>query len=302
MSQEETTSLKGKTVFLSGGSRGIGLAIAKRFARAGANIAICSKTAEPHPKLPGTIHETAEQVRALGGKALPIVMDVRDEKAVQAAVAETVSVFGGIDICINNAAAFWMEHSMATAIKRHDLLFDVNERGTFMVTQACYPHLKKSENPHILNLAPPLDIKPVWFKYTSPYSVSKFAVSLYSLGWASEFKDDGIAVNTLWPRVGIDSPAAIVHGGESLRSEFRKPDIMADAAFAIVSKPSKEFTGHFCIDDTLLYEEGVRDLEQYSMVPGSALVPDYFVPENIPVPPGVKLSQPRLYDFYEDEE
>lgn len=292
--------LKGKTVFLSGGSRGIGLAIARRLAQEGANIAICSKTSEPHPKLPGTIHETARQVEELGGQALPIVMDVRSEESVQSAVAETVKHFGGIDICINNAAAFWMEHSMATTVKRHDLLFDINERGTFIVTQACYPHLKKSDNPHILNLSPPLDLKPVWFKYTSPYSVSKYAVSLYSLGWASEFKADGIAVNTLWPRTGIESPAALVHGGEELRSEFRKPEIMADAALAIVTKEGCSFTGQFCIDDTLLYEEGERELDRYSLVPGSALVPDYFVPESIPAPPGVTLSQPRLYDFSEE--
>lgn len=289
--------LKGKTVFLTGASRGIGLAIAKRVAKAGANVAICAKTAEPHPTLPGTIHETAEIVESLGGKALPIAMDVRDEQAVKNAVDKTVEQFGGIDICINNAAAFWIQPSMETSVKRHDLLFDINERGTFMVTSACYPYLKESDNPHILSLAPPLDLKPLWFRYTSPYSVSKYAVSLYSLGWAAEFAEDGIAVNTLWPRVGIESPAAIVHGGEDLRKEFRKPEIMADAAFAILTKNAKQFTGNFCIDDTLLYEEGVRDFDQYSNVPGGELVPDYFVPEDIPAPPGLKLSRFRLYDF-----
>lgn len=291
--------LKNKTVFLTGASRGIGLAIAKRVAKAGANVAICAKTAEPHPSLPGTIHETAEIVESLGGKALPIEMDVRDEEAVKAAVEKTVRTFGGIDVCINNAAAFWIQPSMETTIKRHDLLFDINERGTFMVTSACYPYLKKSDNPHILSLAPPLDLKPLWFRYTSPYSVSKYAVSLYSLGWSAEFAEDGIGVNTLWPRVGIESPAALVHGGEDLRKEFRKPEIMADAAFTIITKDSKEFTGNFCIDDTLLYNEGVRDFDQYSVVPGEALVPDYFVPDDIPAPPGLKLSKFRLYDFDE---
>ena len=292
-------SLKNKTVFLTGGSRGIGLAIAKKVAQDGANVVICSKTSEPHPSLPGTIHETAKIVEELGGQALPLVLDVRDETAVQATVAKAAEHFGGIDICINNAAAFWMEHSMKTAIKRHDLLFDINERGTFVVTSACYPFLKQAENPHILNLSPPLDIKPLWFKYTSPYSVSKFAVSLYSLGWAAEFAEDGIAVNTLWPRVGIESPAAIVHGGEELKKEFRKPEIMADAAYTILLKNSREFTGNFCIDDTLLYENGVTDFDQYSNNPGGPLVPDYFVPDDIPAPPGLKLSKFRLYDFDE---
>lgn len=293
------SKLKGKTVFLTGASRGIGLAIAKRVAQDGANVVVCSKTFDPHPTLPGTIHETAQAVEACGGKALAIEMDVRDENAVKAAVEKAVATFGGIDICINNAAAFWIGHSMETSAKRHDLLFDINERGTYLVTSACYPYLKQSENPHILNLSPPLDLKPLWFKYTSPYSVSKFAVSLYSLGWASEFKPDGIAVNTLWPRVGIESPAAVVHGGEELRVEFRKPEIMADAAYAILTKDSKQFTGNFCIDDTFLYEEGERDFDQYSVVPGHALVPDYFVPEEIPAPPGLKLSKFRLYDFDE---
>ncbi|PIE40803.1 MAG: short chain dehydrogenase [Gammaproteobacteria bacterium] len=292
-------TLKDKTVFITGASRGIGLAIAKRVARDGANVVICSKTSNPHPTLPGTIHETATVVEENGGRALAIEMDVRDEQAVKAAVEKAVETFGGIDVCINNAAAFWMGHSMETSAKRHDLLFDINERGTYLVTAACYPYLKQSDNPHVLSLSPPLDIKPLWFKYTSPYSVSKFAVSLYSLGWAAEFKPDGIAVNTLWPRVGIESPAAVVHGGEELRAEFRKPDIMADAAYAILTKNAKEFTGNFCIDDTLLYEEGERDFDQYNVVPGHALVPDYFVPENIPAPPGLKLSKFRLYDFDE---
>ena len=290
-------SLKGKTVFITGASRGIGEAIACRLAREGANIAICAKSAEPHPKLPGTIHDTARKVEELGGRALPLAVDVRHEESVTQAVQKTVEVFGGVDICINNAGAFWIQPSMETDTKRHDLLFDINERGTFLVTRACFPHLKKSANPHILNLSPPLDLQPVWFEHTSPYSVSKYAMSLYALGWSKEFAELGIAVNTLWPRVGVDTPAANVHGGDELRSEFRKPDIMAEAAFRIVSKPAKEFTGNFCIDDSFLYAEGERDLDKYSVVPGADLVPDYFIPDEPPPPPGVKLSRFRLYEI-----
>ena len=290
-------NLAGKTVFLTGGSRGIGNAIAKRVAMAGANVAICAKTAEPHPALPGTIYDTANDVEALGGKPLPIVMDVRDEDSVRHAVQQTVETFGGIDICINNAGAFWIQKSPDTTIKRHDLLFDINERGTFLVTTACYPHLIKSDNPHVLNISPPLDLKPVWFQHTSPYSVSKYAMSLYALGWAAEFVEVGIGVNTLWPRVGVESIAALVHGGEELRNEFRKPEIMADAAFGIITKNSREFTGNFCIDDSFLYREGETDFEKYSNKPGAALVPDYFVPDDDLAPPGVKLSRFRLYEI-----
>ncbi len=289
-------SLLGKTIFITGASRGIGLAMAQRFAQDGANVAICSKTEEPHSTLPGTIFETAEKVQEAGGNPLPLVMDVRSEESVQAAVEKTVQTFGGIDICINNAGAFWMQPSYATSIKRHDLLFDINERGCFLVTQCCYPHLLNSQNPHVLNISPPIDLKPVWFQHTSPYSVSKYAMSLYALGWAKEFAQQGIAVNTLWPRVGVESPAALVHGGQELQAELRKPTIMADAAYAIVNKPAREFSGNFCIDDTLLYEEGVTDFEQYSVRPGSALMPDYFVPESIAAPPGIKLSKFRLYE------
>ncbi|OUS24630.1 short chain dehydrogenase [Gammaproteobacteria bacterium 45_16_T64] len=297
MSSKTNKSLQDKTVFLTGGSRGIGQAIAKRLAEAGANIVICSKSSDPHPTLPGTIHETAKIVQDAGGKALPIVVDVRDDENIQSAVAQAVNEFGGIDICINNAGAFWMQPTAETSTKRHDLLFSINERATFLVTKACHPYLKKSDNGHVLNLSPPLDLKPVWFQHTSPYSVSKYAMSLYALGWSKEFAEDGIAVNTLWPRVGVETPAAIVHGGDDLRSEFRKPSIMADAAFAIVSKDASTFTGNFCIDDSLLADEGVTDFEQYSVVPGSKLVPDYYIPDDVPAPPGVKLSKFRLYDI-----
>lgn len=290
-------SLKGKTIFITGASRGIGKAIATRIAADGANVAVCAKSDEPHPKLPGTIGETAKAVEAAGGNALAVKMDVRNQESVELAVEATVDAFGGIDICINNAGAFWIQPSMETSVKRHDLLFDINERGTFLVTQACFPYLKKSSNPHILNISPPLDLKPVWFQHTSPYSVSKYAMSMYALGWSKEFADLGIAVNTLWPRVGVETPAAVVHGGDELRSEFRKPEIMADAAYHIINKPAKSFTGNFCIDDSFLYQEGVTDLEKYSVVPGSKLVPDYFIPESSEPPPGVKLSKFRLYDI-----
>lgn len=289
--------LKGKTVFITGASRGIGQAIAKRVAQAGANVAICAKSADPHPSLPGTIVETAELVKAAGGNPLPIKMDVRDEADVQAAVDKTVTEFGGIDICINNAGAFWIEPSMDTSAKRHDLLFDINERGTFLVTKASFPYLKTATNPHLLTISPPLDLRPVWFQHTSPYSVSKYAMSLYALGWSKEFAPYGIAVNTLWPRVGVETPAAMVHGGNELQSEFRKPSIMADAAFAIITKPSREFTGNFCIDDSLLFEEGIEEFDQYSVVPGAELVPDYFIPTDSTPPPGVRLSQFRLYEI-----
>ena len=290
-------ALTGKTVFITGASRGIGAAIAERVAREGANVVICAKSATAHSSLPGTIHETAAKVEQAGGRALPLVVDVRDEASVNAAVAAAVEQFGGIDACINNAGAFWLQPSMETPMKRHDLLFAINERGTYLVTLACYPHLKQAANPHILNISPPLDLKPVWFQHTSPYTVSKYAMSLYALGWAAEFKPDRIAVNTLWPRVGVDTPAAVVRGGEDLRAEFRKPEIMAEAACRILMKDSTRFSGQFCIDDSFLYAEGVEDLEQYSVVPGARLVPDYFVPDDLPPPPGVKLSRFRLYDI-----
>lgn len=287
--------LAGKTLFITGASRGIGAAIASRFAAAGANVALCSKTLEQHPTLPGSLQQAAEEIRAAGGNALPLVVDVRDEAQIAQAVAQTVERFGGIDICVNNAAAFHMQPSMQTPAKRHDLLFAINERGTFLTTQACYPHLQQAENPHILNLSPPLDLRPVWFQYTSAYSVSKYAVSLYTLGWAREFAQDGIAVNSLWPRTGIDTPAASFHGSQEMRREFRHPAIMADAALHIVSRPSDSFSGNFCIDDSLLHTAGVTDFAPYSVSPGTPLVPDYFVPADSEPPPGVELGPFHLY-------
>ena len=291
----QTPALAEKTIFITGASRGIGLAMAERFARDGANLILTGKTLTAHDSLPGSLEATAERVRAAGGQALALVMDVRDEASVRQAVEQGAQHFGGIDVCVNNAGAFWMQPSMATSMKRHDLLFGVNERGCYLTTQACYPYLRQAANPHILNISPPLDLRAVWLQHTSPYTVSKFAMSLYALGWSKEFAAEGIAANCLWPRTGIESPAALFHGGEELRSEFRKASIMADAAYAIVSKPSRSFTGQFCIDDSLLYAEGVRDFDAYSLVPGAALVPDYFVPASMPAPPGVRLSAFRLY-------
>ena len=290
-------NLSGKTIFITGASRGIGLAMATRFAGDGANIVIAAKTDKPHEFLPGTIHETAEKVEKAGGKALAIKLDVRSEDDVNEAIDKAVEHFGGIDILVHNAGAYWLKPTAEFSVKRHDLVFNINERAYFLLAKAVYPHLCKSDNPHILGLAPPLDLNSVWFMNSSAYTVSKYAMSLYTLGWAAEWKDEGIAVNTLWPRCGIYSPSAVIHGGEDLIKEFRKPAIMADAAYGIVTKPNREFTGHHCIDDTFLYENGVTDFDQYAMQPGHPLVPDYMVPQDSVPPPGITLTKNRLYDF-----
>lgn len=290
-------NLKDKTVFITGASRGIGLAMAKRFAADGANVVVAAKSDQPHRFLPGTIHETAEAVEQAGGTSLAIKLDVRSEQAVAEAIEQAADHFGGIDVLVHNAGAYWLKPTVEFSVKRHDLVFDINERAFFLLAQAAYPHLCRADNPHILGLAPPIDLNPVWFMNSSAYTVSKYAISLYALGWAAEWKEEGIAVNTLWPRCGIYSPSAVLHGGEDLVAEFRKPEIMADAAHGIVTKSSREFTGQHCIDDTFLFENGVTDFEPYAMQPGHPLVPDYMVPRNSPPPPGVKLTKNRLYDF-----
>ncbi len=290
-------NLNGKTVFITGASRGIGLAMAERFAVDGANIVIAAKSDTAHKFLPGTIHETAEAVESAGGKALAIKLDVRNEDEVNSAIEKAVEHFGGIDVLVHNAGAYWLKPTAEFSVKRHDLVFDINERAYFVLAKAAYPHLRKSDNPHVLGLAPPIDLNPVWFMNSSAYTVSKFAMSLYTLGWAAEWKDEGIAVNTLWPRCGIYSPSAVIHGGEDMVKEFRKPAIMADAAYGIVTKPSREFTGNSCIDDTFLYENGETDLKKYSMHPGHPLVPDYMVPQDMKPPPGCTYTANRLYDF-----
>ena len=273
----------GRSVLISGGSRGIGLAIAKKLARVGAKIAIMAKTSEPHPVLPGTIHSAAEEIVAEGGTALPIVTDIRFEDQVNKAVEETVKKFGGIDIVINNASAISLTPTIYTEMKRFDLMFDVNVRGTFLVSKTCIPHLLKSENPHILNLSPPLDMDKKWFKQTLAYSMSKFGMSQCVLGMAEEFKKEGIAVNALWPH-SVIATAAIsnVVAGEEAFPHCRKPEILADAAYLILSKKASEYTGNFCIDDVLLNQNGTTDYNKYRLDNNERLWKDFFVPDDTP--------------------
>ncbi|MDG2457057.1 MAG: NAD(P)-dependent oxidoreductase [SAR86 cluster bacterium] len=282
-------NLKGKTLFVSGASRGIGLAIAKRAAQDGANIILAAKTAEEHPKLPGTIYTAADEVIESGGQALPIVCDIRDEEQVRQAVNSGVQEFGGIDICINNASAIQLTNTLQTDMKRYDLMHQINSRGTFLVSKACLPHLLKSDNPHILNLSPPLDMNPKWFGPHVAYSMAKYGMSLCVLGMSEEFKEQGVAVNALWPRTAI-ATAAIKNalGGDAIMSISRFPEIMGDAAYTILTKPSKEFTGNFCIDDTVLADNGVTDFSVYAEVPFDQLAPDFFVPEDNEPPEAAK--------------
>jgi citronellol/citronellal dehydrogenase len=271
-------SLKGKTLFISGGSRGIGLAIALRAARDGANVIIAAKTAEPHPKLPGTIYTSAEEIEAAGGKALPVVCDIRDEEQVESAVAAGVEKFGGIDICVNNASAISLTPTLQTSMSRFDLMHQINTRGTFLVSKTCIPHLLKAKNPHILNLSPPLNMEEKWFAPHVAYTMAKFGMSLCVLGMAGEFRAQGIAVNALWPRTTIATAAVRnLLGGEEMVRCSRKPEIMGDAAHAILTRPSREFTGNFCIDDEVMESVGVTDLAHYAVEPGAGLFPDFFV-------------------------
>lgn len=251
-------------MIVSGGSRGIGLAIALRAARDGANIALLAKTAEPHPKLPGTIYTAAEEIEAAGGKALPIVGDVRVDESVEEAVAKTVEAFGGIDICLNNASAIDLSPSTEVAMKRYDLMQDINCRGSFLLSRTCIPHLRQAENPHILTLSPPINLNPRWAGGHLAYTIAKYGMSLVTLGLAEELKEDGIAANSLWPRT-IIATAAVQNllGGDAAMAHSRKPEIMADAAAAILTRPSREATGNFYIDDDVLAEEGVTDLSEY---------------------------------------
>ena len=287
------SSLKGKTLFITGGSRGIGLAIAKRAARDGAKVAIAAKTSEPHPKLEGTIHSAAKEIQDAGGIALPIVCDIRDEEQVARAVGLTVSTFGGIDICVNNASAISLTDTNATDMKRFDLMMGINTRGTFLVSKTCLPHLKRSKNPHILMMSPPLDMHPKWFAGHVAYSIAKYGMSLCVLGLAEELKKDGIAVNALWPRTTI-ATAAIknVLGGEKLMRLSRTPEILADAAHLVFEQPAKTFTGNFLIDDTFLHDVGkVSNFEHYSVDKTRPLAPDFFVPATSQPPPGVKIAR-----------
>jgi citronellol/citronellal dehydrogenase len=265
-------SLAGKRIFITGGSRGIGLAIALRAAQDGAHIAIAAKTAEVNPKLPGTIFSAAKEIEAAGGVALPIQCDIRDEAQIEAAIAKTAEQFGGIDILVNNASAINLTRTEQTPAKRFDLMFDVNVRGTFLVSQAALPHLRKSaeegRNPHILNLSPPLSMKAVWFKNHVAYTMAKYGMSMCVLGMAEEFKRDGIGVNALWPRTVIDTAALQMIPGIDA-SAGRTPQILADAAHIIFNRDAKECTGIFFVDDVLLASEGITDLEKYSVTPGT---------------------------------
>ena len=284
-------SLSGKTLFVTGASRGIGLAIALRAARDGANIAIAAKTAEPHKHLPGTIYTAAEEIEKAGGHALPLIVDVRDDANVLEAVEQAAAKFGGIDICVNNASAISLTGTEATDMKRYDLMNQINARGTFLTSKACIPHLKRAANPHVLMLSPPLDMAPRWFAGHVAYSMAKFGMSMCVLGMAEEYKADGIAFNALWPRTGIATAAIrfALAGDEGMKA-CRTVEIMGDAAHAIFEKPAKSFSGNFLIDDSFLYAEGERDFQKYRVDPNTPLMADFFVPADSVPPPGVVIG------------
>jgi citronellol/citronellal dehydrogenase len=287
-------SLRNRTLFITGASRGIGLAIALKAARDGANIAIAAKTDKPHPKLPGTIFTAAEEIERAGGKALPLTCDVREEAQVQAAIERTVTTFGGIDIVVNNASAVSRTAVIDTDMRRFDLMHQVNIRATFMVSKYAIPHLAKADNPHILMNSPPLDMQEKWFAGTTGYSIAKYGMSLVVLGLAGELRAKGIAVNALWPRTTIATSAIKnLLGGERVMRMSRTPEIMADAAYRIFLKPAREFTGHFLIDDTFLAGEGITDFEQYRVDPHEPLAPTFFVPDDPPAPAGVEIAGNR---------
>lgn len=282
-------SLKGKTLFITGGSRGIGLAIAIKAARDGANVTIAAKTAEPHPKLEGTIYTAAAEIEAAGGKCLPLMVDVRDEQSVTEAIAKTAQTFGGLDIVVNNASAISLTNTQMTHMKRFDLMHQINTRGTFMVSKYAIPHLEKAENPHILMLSPPLDMKMRWFAPHLAYTMAKYGMSLCVLGLAGELAPKGIAVNALWPRTTV-ATAAVKNllGGDKMVQASRTPEMLADAAYMVFNKPSRSFSGNFLIDDNFMAGEGVTDFTSYRVDPSVPLMPDFFVPEEIKPPEGVK--------------
>ena len=271
-------SLRGKTLFITGASRGIGLAIGLRAARDGANIVIVAKTAEPNPKLPGTIFTAAKEIEAAGGKALPIACDIRNDEQVAAAVAKAVETFGGIDILVNNASAINLTGTEQLDMKRYDLMHGINTRGTFLCSKLCIPHLKKAQNPHVLNLSPPLNMEEKWFAPHVAYTMAKFGMSMCVLGMAGEYRSAGIAFNALWPRTTI-ATAAVKNllGGDQMMKASRKPEIMGDAAHVIFNRPSRECTGNFFIDDEVMKSAGKTDLSEYAVDPSQKLMPDFFV-------------------------
>ncbi len=284
-------ALSGKTLFITGASRGIGLAIGLKCARAGANVAIAAKSAEPNPKLPGTIYSAAEAIEKAGGKALPLAVDVRDERQVRDALEKTASTFGGLDFVVNNASAISLTDSQATDMKRFDLMHQVNARGTFMVSKFAVPYLEKSANAHILMLSPPLEFREKWFAPNTAYAMAKYGMSLVVLGLAGELREKRIAVNALWPRTTIATSAIKnLVGGDAMMHASRTPDILADAAHMIFLKESKIFTGNFLIDDTFLYENGVRDFDRYRVDASADLAPDFFVPDDSPPPVSMKKA------------
>ena len=269
-------TLAGKTLFITGASRGIGLAIARRAARDGANVVIAAKSAVPNPKLPGTIHTAAAEIEAAGGNALALQVDIREEAEVVAAAAQAAERFGGIDIVVNNASAIWLAGTADTPMKRYDLMHQVNSRGTFLVTRSCLPYLKQANNPHVLMLSPPPNLDPKWFAPHTAYTIAKYGMSLCVLGMSAEFAGLGIAVNALWPRTVIATAA--IGMIEGVRVEHcRKPDIVADAAHAILTRQARQYTGHFAIDDEVLRATGITDFNHYAVEPGAALLPDLFL-------------------------
>jgi citronellol/citronellal dehydrogenase len=271
------STLKGKTLFITGASRGIGKAIALRAARDGANIVIAAKTAEPHPKLPGTIYSAAEEIEKAGGRALPLTVDIRNEAQIHDAVQQAVERFGGIDICVNNASAISLTGTLETPMKKFDLMFGVNVRGTYATTQACLPELLKAKNPHVLMLSPPLSMKAKWFQNHVAYTMAKYGMSMCVLGMAEEFRDQGVAVNALWPRTVIATAAVNMLGGQEMMEAGRTAEIMADAAHVILTRPSRECTANFFVDEDLLRTTGVTDFARYAVKPGAELIPDFFL-------------------------
>lgn len=285
--KEKAKPLEGMTLFITGASRGIGLAIALRAARDGANVAIAAKTVQAHAKLPGTIYAAAEAIEQVGGRALPLLVDVRDEAQVEAAVAQTVERFGGIDACINNASAINLAKTEDIELKRFDLIQQINMRGTFVTSRACIPHLRRSSNPHILALSPPLVMRADWFAQHLPYTLSKYGMSMVMFGLAGELREAGIACNALWPRTTVATAAVeFALGGRDMLRQSRRPEILADAAHAILCRPSRSYTGNFVLDDDVLAEEGVVDFDRYRNDPAHALQPDIFVDPQVPLPPG----------------